>query len=81
MSLELKKRVCEHCDKEARLRCSICRKEFCEQHCESYERHDPGLYRCYLSLKVCGSCEKTLRQLNPGDLLATIEIDPIIRYG
>lgn len=81
MSLRLKKRICERCDNEARLRCSICSKEFCEQHCKSYVRHDPALRRWYLSLKFCGDCEVKLHQSSLGAVLASIEIDPIIRYG
>ena len=82
MTIELKKSFCHYCGEEGYRRCSICGKQFCERHCKSYERDHSGLYYCHLSLKVCVHCEKMLPQLNPGDLLAKMEIDQInIRYA
>lgn len=82
MTFRYKQEICSShdCDKEAHLQCSICGKKSCEQHCKLYDRYDTGLYYCHLSLKVCVHCEKTLSQLDPGDLLAKIEIDHI-RYA
>jgi len=82
MSLRLKQETCscDCCGEEGYRQCSICRKQFCEKHCKSYHRHHEGLYFCHLSLNVCVDCEKKLGQLDPGDLLARIEINRI-RYA
>jgi len=76
MSVRLKS-LCHYCGEEGYRRCSICSEVFCEKHCQCYEKHHEGLYYCHLSLRICVLCQKELHQLDPGELLARVEVNHI----